>query len=322
MWLRGDRSRDPHREPVMAAPRIVVVGRDEDLCVRMMVDHLTASGARVMRLSENRLEARGDFSWDVVDDADGGSDRVTIDGVQVRHSEIDAVLNRSVGIEAPGPLSVEDRVYVAVEWQAAILAWTHRVPCRVVDRVRPELWFSPLLGALDLACLLPGVKIPLAEVTVTASPAGQEVALPDGPFIYAPVSQVGDYPIGDEAARRGLRALAAVLPISVRSAIPAEGVRVVVVGETVHFVPTGLRLDPGPRVALAEACLSVAGSLDLAFCEVAFARDDRAEGGWSCHLANRLPLLETLPQEIRQGVVVSLGSLLMRRDSGASRQPA
>lgn len=293
----------------MASARVVIVGRDEDLCVRMVSAHLRAAGAEVTPLSEHRADRRGDLSWDVMDEADGASDEMTIDGVTLRHSDITAVLNRSLGFTPPAHLSVEDRTYMAMEWQAFVSAWIHRVPCRVVNRLPPAMWFSPLLGPLEIAGLLAGTPLSPPEVTVAAVPANHLLELPDSPLVYAPVSQGSRYPIGDVASRRGLQTLAAIMPVSVRRPEPAAIVRVVVVGPAVYCAPGPVRLDAGTRATVAEACLAVARSLELVFCEFAVGRSDDA--AWECHYVNALPVLETLDARTRRDVALSLSALLL-----------
>src|SRR5215831_8322296 len=87
---------------------------------------------------------------------------------QVNFADIGAVLSRFYGIPVqPGEFETTDGRYVSAEWNALLMAWLSRMPCRVVNRLRPELWYKRHLNVPDLASLVPEMRFKRPRTLIT-----------------------------------------------------------------------------------------------------------------------------------------------------------
>jgi len=74
-------------------------------------------------------------------------------------TEISGVLNRGYGVPVTaGEYETSDGRYLTAEWNALTAAWLDLMPCTVVNRLRPELWYRPRLNVADLATLAPDLR--------------------------------------------------------------------------------------------------------------------------------------------------------------------
>lgn len=275
--------------------------------VQSLLNRLPARGFHPIYAAENRVGNGLSISWTFEDEPTSASDSMTVDGVEVRLDSVDAVANRSMGTVPPVGLEPADRTYMVAEWLALVNGLTNRLTCPVVNRLRPTLWFAPILGPMDLPLHI-GTSFQVAETHVIAAGPGDPWGddLGDGAssgLVYQPVSQLSTYGLEGEEQREALRTVAGLLPVSIRSRQARAAVQVLVIGDSVFVPDGGARRASADLSDLEERAIRAARGLGLAVCEL---RVSRCEGEWRCELASALPMLESYPAALRPRIVDEL----------------
>src|SRR5215470_19542895 len=99
--------------------RILVIGRDEDLCCLLVRERLRASGREVLYLPEDRLFPGLDFAWQL--DTTESCGRLGLGGHDGAFSDIDGVLARFYGIATSAEdFQTTDGQYLSSEWHALL----------------------------------------------------------------------------------------------------------------------------------------------------------------------------------------------------------
>jgi hypothetical protein len=285
---------------------ILILGRDYDDFCRLMCDHLCQAGRTVLFVVEENLFPELGFTWRVPDDG-----TICWNQQRISFRDIDGIISRSYGV----PLSREeydtvDGKYITSEWHALLMAWLYRMPCPVVNRLRPELWYRSQLQPADLLSLVPDLRFKLPRFLVTTRPeeartfwesTGQQI-------YYIPANEVTRYPVFDQSDLDKLETLSATLPLRLTERIAGTPCDAFVAGEQVTLVgPEGvLRRSVPPD--LSAACTHVGSTLDLAFYRLSLVEDDHGE--WYCLALDRLPQLLRQPAEVRAEIARSLADLL------------
>src|SRR5215471_13395355 len=125
----------------------LIVGRDEDLCCDLVRKRLAALGREAVFLPEDRLFPGLEFIWELHDGNVRGA--VGIGGRRGAFGQISAVLARFSGITTTAEEhKTKDGQYLNSEWHALVRGYVHSLPCPVVNRLRPELWYKTRLNVL------------------------------------------------------------------------------------------------------------------------------------------------------------------------------
>ena len=290
---------------------ILILGRTEDLCCNMVMERLTQDGREALLLTEDRLLPQMAFSWTP---ADGGGS-IRVEDREVRFSEVDGVLYRFYGI----PLAAEefgtaDGQYISSEWNALWMAWLNMpaeaLPCPVVNRLRPDLWYKTHLNTAALAALLPDLPFARPRTLVTTSPEAARAFRRSlgGPVTYAALSGSSSYPIRDEEEFEKLTALNGTLPLHLTEEVAGRRCEAFVIGEAVTLVgQDGTLCGPAPS-ALADRCARIGMRLGLAFFQISLV--EAAGGDWHCLSLDRMPQIYGCGPDAQGEIVGRLAALL------------
>ena len=76
-------------------------------------------------------------------------------------------------------------------------AWLDRMPCPVVNRLRPELWYRPRLNVADLATLAPDLRgyLPPALITTQSDEIRRLPQIAAEEMFYTPLGSGAKYPV-------------------------------------------------------------------------------------------------------------------------------
>jgi hypothetical protein len=289
----------------------LVVGREEDLCCELVRQHLEASGREVIFLPEDQLFPGFQFVWELQDGKSRGS--VGFRGRNGAADQISSVLARFSGITTTAEEhKTKDGQYLNSEWHALVRGYVHSLPCPVVNRLRPELWYKARLSPLDMPSMLPGLRFRLPKTTVTTSykDACAFFDLCGGQMQYSPISLPSNYCIATKEDMEKLERLSKVMPLFLSEVIDGETVRAFVAGNEVVF-------DHAPNEAAARICRESAEFLGLTFCEFELVKSDRAD--WYFLGLNCMPYLFPCSEEVRMRVIKALVAAL---SVGDGRMPS
>ena len=205
----------------------------------------------------------------------------------------------------------DDLAYMHAETQAALLAWLWSLPCPVVNRYSPAIWYSPKVSLLCWQYLLRRCGFPTLETLVTneeeeARAFGQRLAQEGvAGAVYGPLTSEARYLIIDDKDWNGLAAMQRCAPVCLTYPHGAAQF-VCLAGE--HVVWEG---EPPPEAALLEPAIRrFALETGLAF--VAFAFAQTAQG--FCVIAvESHPYFEHFGDAARQQIVEGIGCISSRR---------
>jgi len=290
---------------------ILILGRAEDLCCRLVSERLTQDGQEVLFLPEDRLLPQMSLAWTPAD----GAGRVRFEGREVPFSEVEGVLYRFYGIPlAAEEFGTEDGRYVCSEWNALWMAWLNSpgrtLTCRVVNRLRPDLWYKTHLSAAALVALVPDLPFPRPRMLVTTSPDSarafrRRVA---GPVTYTALSGSAPYPICEEEEFEKLLALNGTLPLHLTEEVAGRRCEAFVIGGMVTLVgPDGALCGP-PSPAVADRCAGVGKRLNLALFQLSLVAG--AGNEWHCLSLDRVPQLYACGPDAQAEIVERLSALL------------
>ena len=137
----------------------LIIGRDEDLCCRLVREHLLSLGRQVVYLPEGQLFPGLHFTWELRDGDSNGT--LELAEQTVGFNQIDSVLARFSGIATPPEdFQTKDGQYLSSEWNALMRGYVQGLPCPVVNRLGPELWYRSSSQSARTQLLRPGPEVP------------------------------------------------------------------------------------------------------------------------------------------------------------------
>jgi hypothetical protein len=284
---------------------ILILGRREDPCCRVVHDQLLAAGRDVCLLAEDQLLPGLGFEWRPSSVRHQGS--IYSDGREIDFTDIDGIFSRAWGVPVSAQdFETADGRYICAEWNALLMAWLHGMPCVVINRVRPELWYKAQLNVADLASLLPGIPLRLPQVLVTTNldDANEFCRSVPGRVRYSPLTQSSGYRIQTEDDKEQLAALVGSLPLYLTEWAEGRTVDAFVVGSEVIFVDQAGQISNASPVPVAAYCAKAADALGLAFCKLSLVAG--ANGHWYCFGADRTPQLYRCSIETQTDIAQAL----------------
>jgi hypothetical protein len=286
----------------------LVIGRGEDPCCRAVEEQLMRLGKEVIFLQEQELFPGLEIVWEL---ADGNSRGTVGQGKQTAgFTEIDGVLARFSGF----PVSAEEfrtpnGQYLSSEWHALMRGYVRALPCPVINRVRPELWYKPFLSVPDLVSLAPGLKFTLPKTLVaTRFEDAKAFFYESGRRItYSPITMPSPYAVNTDEDLQKLEKLSGSLPLYLSEVIPGETVDAYVVGADV--ICDGAQI---PESDVREHCIEIADGLGLSFCHFHLVRSNGGE--WYCLGLACMPDLFRCGDETRKILAGRLVDLMVTGD--------
>lgn len=284
---------------------IIIIGRDEDLCSRLVCERLVAVGREVIRLTEDHLFPGLRFAWEAA--AGDSHGLLGLDGQSVTFDQIEGVLARFSGIAtSAADFATTDGQYLSSEWHAMVRGFIEALPCPVINRPRPELWYKTRLSPPDMMSLIPTIqlRLPATMVTTRMEDARAFFRACGNRVRYSPLTMSSNYLIETEEHLRKLDSISRLMPLYLGEVVPGETVHAFVVGRHVVFDPplagTG---------AVAEHCRHISDQLGLTFCSVELKQSTSEE--WYCLGLDCMPYLFECTDEARDTVVAHLARALV-----------
>jgi hypothetical protein len=280
----------------------LIIGSDHDLCCRLVKELLVSRGHKIMYLQEGGLFPGLRFTWDLRMGESSG--RLGVDAQTVRFDEIDGVLARFSGVTtSPQEFATRNGQYLNSEWHALIRGYVESLPCPVINRPSPELWYRSFLKGSELLSLVPDLKFRLPRTLVTTAfedaraffdQCGRRVS-------YLPLTTRSNYFISTEEDLRKLEPLSSVLPLHLSEVISGDPVDTYVVGKRIIF-------DGASHPSAEASCAEAAASLRLSFCHWRLART--AEDEWYCVSLDCTPNLFDCTVKTRDIIIGYLAGIL------------
>ena len=267
---------------------ILILGRTEDPCCRLVNEQLLAAGRDVCLLPEDQLLPGLHFGWKPSRLGQQGS--IEYSGREIDFAEISGILCRAWGVPIPAEdFATSDGRYICAEWNALLMAWLQGMPCTVVNRIRPQLWYKAQLNAPDMASLLPGIgfRLPRALVTTSIDDANEFCRSIRGSVRYSPLTRASTYRVQTEADREKLAALDGTLPLYLTEWIEGGAADAFVIRSEVLFVDHNGWLSDDRSEAISKHCVEVSDTLGLAFCKLSLVATP--DGDWYCLGLDRAP---------------------------------
>ena len=284
---------------------ILIVGRIEDPCCRLVNEQLTQAGRDVCVLPEDRLLPGLSFGWQPSRDTQPGN--IKYHGREIDFTDISGILCRAWGVPvSPQDFETADGRYICAEWNALLMAWLHRMPCIVINRIKPELWYKAQLNVPDLAALVPdlGFRRPRSIVTTSSDDANEFCRSVRGPLRYSPLTRSSGYRIETEADREKLAALNGALPLYLTERVEGRALDAFVVGSEVVLVDNSGRLDGEDSSAVTKDCLEVSRALGLTFCRLSLVATPH--GDWYCLGLDRTPQIYQCTPDAQRRIAQAL----------------
>jgi hypothetical protein len=288
---------------------ILILGRTEDPCCRLVLDQLLAAGRDACLLPEDQLLPGLGFEWRPSLAGQEGS--IYYNGREIDFAGIDGILSRAWGVPvSPQDFETADGRYICAEWNALLMAWLHGMPCVVINRIRPELWYKAHLNVPDLAALLPRIplRLPRTLVTTDIDDANEFCQSVRAPVRYSPLTQSSRYRIQTEADREQLAALSGSLPLHLTEWVEGRVVDAFVVRSEVLFVDQYGEISDESSRPIDRHCVEIADALGLAFCKLSLVA--AADGDWYCFGADRTPQLYQCTAETQIEIALALVRVL------------
>lgn len=267
---------------------ILILGRTEDPCCRLVHDQLLAAGRDSCLLPEDQLLPGLGFEWRPSFARQRGS--IYYNGRKIDFTDILAILSRAWSVPvSPQDFETADGRYICAEWNALLMAWLHGMPCVVINRIRPELWYKAHLNVPDLASLLPTIplRLPRSIVTTDIDDANEFCRSLRAPVRYSPLTQSSRYRIQTETEREQLAALSGSLPLHLTEWVEGRAVDAFVVRSEVLFVDQNGQISDESSKSIARYCVEIADALGLAFCKLSVVA--APDGDWYCFGIDRTP---------------------------------
>jgi hypothetical protein len=295
---------------------VVVIGRDEDLCCQLVRELLRQQGADVVYLPEDRLFPGLRFAWRINGDRSQG--RVDFGGRGADFSAIGAVLARAYGI----PVSAEEYghkngQYLSAEWNGLLQGWLADFQGRVVNRLRPELWYKSSLSGAALLALMPAFpfRLPRALTTTRIDDARSfyDACVANGGMRLSPLTQPGSYVIAETGDLEKVAKLSGLIPFRLTEIVRGEVIDVFVIGNEVIVVAA----DSGKAISadstLKDRCTAIGRAFSLDFFQLKLVH--AGEGEWYCRQLDTTPDLAWHDGQVQQAVAQKLATHLLEEDS-------
>lgn len=266
-----------------------------------------AAESREARIVANPFARPSRLVWRLDDERSAGW--LAVDGAsEIPLERIAGVLVRGAGWIDPDGWRAEDLAYVHTETQAALLAWLWSLPCPVLNRYPPSLWYRRRLPLLAWQPLLRRCGLPPQETLVTnvesEARAFRHRLAREGVTgaVYGPLTGDTRYLVGGEDEWRGLAAMQRHAPVALTR--PHGRPRLVcVVGRRVVWD----REPSRAARALEPALRRFAAASGLDFVELAFADNAR---GMAVIAVETFPVFEHFADATRARIVAGLVALL------------
>jgi hypothetical protein len=284
----------------------LIIGKQADPCCGLVAEYARSNAHRVLLLPESDLFPGLGFSWQPP-----SMGTITWNDVRLRFSEIAGVLYRGDGTPVtPDEYQTSDGRYLTAEWNALTMAWLDRMPCPVVNRLKPELWYRPRLNVADLATLAPGLRefLPPTLVTTERDEIRRFWAMHAGDIFYTPLTSCAEYPVRTAEDLDSLETLCGALPLQLIKL--EEGARLncfVIADDAVYLGNDGVIVQP-PSGDLTLHCVAVGKALGILFYKLSLVEKPR--GGWYCIGLDRLPSLNFCSPAARQRIASDLGRIM------------
>jgi hypothetical protein len=282
----------------------LIIGRDEDLCCRLVRESLLASGREVIYLPEDKLFPGLNLAWEFNGSRSEG--RVGLPGRIAPMSEIDGVLARFYGIATSAEdFQSVDGQYLSSEWHALLRGCMRALACPVINQLRPELWYKTHLLVTDLIALVPGLRfnLPKTMITTRIEDAREFFRACGKHMRYSPLTLPSNYSIEREEDVHKLEAVSKLMPLFLSEFVSGAAITAFVVGSEVEFDP------PVGSAAVADHCLEISAQLGLTFCAVQLIKSAHDE--WYCLGVDAMPQLYECADAVRATVISRLTNALI-----------
>lgn len=291
----------------VAGPVYLLIGHDDDLCCREVAGVLRARAARVV-VTPEPLAGEMVFSWAL--EARGTSSSLRLaDGGSIGRDDLAGVLVRAQG----GPYDVagwevDDLVYARMEMLAGLVAWLWALPCPVINRLSPDLWFRPRRSLVEWRPLLRRHGVPAAGALITSDlvAARRHAERWGGRAVYVPLTSGTHYPVTSEGAWAELAKVLARLPVCLLEPYVGEAVYACVAGKAVVWDRPG-ELSGEERDRLEGGLRAMAKELGVGTIE---AEMRRTAGEMRCYGIGLYPRLERYDDAGRGAIAGALAGLL------------
>ena len=284
------------------------VGRPADPCYTDVRNVLETRGFATDVISDPFVHPYS-FSW--VLDTEHSQSSVASEGCEsLPHDRIAGVVVFGPEWIDPVGWGADDLTYAQAETQAALLAWLWSLPCPVINRYSPAIWYRPTAPLLAWHGLLRQAGLPTLETRVTnvgnvANGVSRRLEgnghVSEG-VVYAPLTTDTRYLVNTDEDWRGVAALQAVTPVAL-TAPHGKPLWVCVVGDHVVW-------DAEPSLAAASlerGLRAFARATGLAVLEVALAPTSK---GLCVVAVETRPRLEHLREATRSNVIQRIVALL------------
>jgi len=283
----------------------LIIGRTEDPCCSIVHDRLVAGGRDAWLLPEDQLFPGLGFEWKPSSTKQQGS--IRYNGREIDFAQVSGILSRAWSVPvSPQDFETADGRYICAEWNALLMAWLSAMPCLVINRIRPELWYKAHLNVPDLASLVPGIslKLPRSLVTTNIDDANAFCRSARGPVGYSPLTQPSRYLIQTTADQEELAALNGSLPLQLTEWVEGRAVDAFVVRSEVLFVDQYGQINTESSTCIARDCVEISDALGLTFSKLSLIAG--TDGDWYCFGVDRTPQLYKYAEETRSEIVQAL----------------
>jgi len=273
------------------------LGRPEGPCYADVRSMLEAQGHATL-VTADPFARPCRFSWAL--DTVHSTSSLTLEGREaIRDHQIAGVVVLCPEWIDPAGWRPDDLTYVQAETHAALLAWLWSLPCPIVNRYPPAIWYRPQAPLLAWHGVLLQAGLPTLDTVVTNvdqnGGLGRRLVGDGSGAVYTPLTADTRYLVDSVEDWCGVTALQRVTPVSL-SAPHGEPLWVCVVGD--HVVWDG---DPPAEAAALERGLrAFARATGLAVIEVALAPTSK---GLCVVAVETRPRLERLREATRKDVV-------------------
>ena len=290
------------RSPRGEKNHFLLIGKQGDPCCELVADYARSNGYGAALLPESDLFPQLGFSWLLPSEG-----AITWHDTRLGFGEIAGVLNRgyAVPVTAEEYQTGEGR-YLTAEWTALTAAWLDRMPCPVINRLKPELWYRPRLNVADLAALAPSLRefLPPTFVTTERDEIRRLRAEHAGDVLYSPLTGGAEYwtrSVADLAIMETL--CGALITLKERARLQCF----VTADCVVYLGPDGTLARP-PSSDLTLHCVAVGKALRILFYKLSLVAGPR--GRWYCMELDRLPSLYSCSPAAQQQIAINLGRIM------------